>query len=183
MSPFRRLALVAGVIAVVLVPLVARSGEEDEDTRDAKPGPNHERLAALAGDWEVTTGLSKGEGPATETKGAATIRSVLGGRFIVEEQTGTIAGEAFTSWRLTGFNNLSNAYEATWTYTGSSAQMHLSGSANADGTKFTMAGGVAVAGGKTDRYEVTVEFSGPDRFLVTLHGETGGWVSTYVRKK
>ena len=57
----------------------------------AQPGPEHQRLARLAGTWDVSFQMfSHGGGPSMNAKGVAENRMILGGRFL---ESRMVAGE------------------------------------------------------------------------------------------
>ena len=76
--------------------------------------PEHARLTAMAGTWDVdmTFWLRPG-GPGTATKATSTIRTLFSGTFIEETIAGTLNGTPFTTMAWTGFNTDSHQYEAT----------------------------------------------------------------------
>ena len=58
------------------------------------PTPVHARLATLAGDWQGSTSVWFEPGKVGDVSPVAgSIRSVLGGRFIVWEYTGSLGGK------------------------------------------------------------------------------------------
>jgi len=77
-------------------------------------GPEHDRLAALCGTWDVelTFWLRPG-GSALTSKGTSTIRPLFDGRFIEEKIEGTLNGTPFTTLAWTGYNTSTHQYEAT----------------------------------------------------------------------
>ena len=89
------------------------------------PGAHHEWLRAFAGEWETVMRTWWG-GPRVapvETKGHATIVSILGGRFLMERYRGEVAlpderGEMrkapFEGVGMLGYDNFRNLYVATW---------------------------------------------------------------------
>lgn len=80
----------------------------------AQAGPEHARLAAMCGTWDVElTFLFQPGRPGITTKGASTIRPLLGGLFIEETIEGTLNGTPFTTLAWTGFNTSTHQYEAT----------------------------------------------------------------------
>jgi hypothetical protein len=80
----------------------------------AQAGPEHARLTAMAGTWDVElTFWFKPGGPGLTTKGTSTIRSILGGLFIEEKIDGTLNSAPFTTLAWTGYNTDSHKYEAT----------------------------------------------------------------------
>jgi hypothetical protein len=97
------LALLFPVLVVASVPAVARQA-----------GPEHSRLMAMVGTWDVEmTFWPKPGGSGLTTKATSTIRSLLGGLFVEEKIEGAINGTAFTTMAWTGFNTGSHRYEAT----------------------------------------------------------------------
>jgi hypothetical protein len=80
----------------------------------AAPGPEHARLTATCGTWDVeVTFVFRPGGPPVITKGTATIRPLLGGLFVEEQIDGTLNGTPFTTLAWTGFNTMTHQYEAT----------------------------------------------------------------------
>ena len=75
----------------------------------ALSSPEHARLAAMAGVWdvEVTFWLRPG-GPGLASKGVSTIQALFGGLFIEEKIEGTLNGTPFTTLAWTGFNTVTH---------------------------------------------------------------------------
>jgi hypothetical protein len=155
-----------------------------------EPGAIHKRLAKLAGEYTTVTRFRpQPDADAQESKGKARITSVLGGRFLSEENSGTMLGQPFTGMRLIGYNNGTGKYEATWTYTGSTAQMRLVGTSKDDGKTIQWTATVDTGkGGKMTLYVVTKHMD-DDHFSYELytkmeHGKKGAsFETTYTRKK
>jgi hypothetical protein len=81
-----------------------------------RPGadPDHARLAAMSGTWDVEMTLWVQPGrPGLTAKGTSTIRPILNGLFVEEKIEGTLNGAPFTTLAWTGFNTDSHKYEAT----------------------------------------------------------------------
>jgi len=83
-------------------------------THARRADPEHARLTAMAGTWDVemTFWLRPG-GPGTPTTGTSTIRPLFDGTFIEEKIEGTLNGKPFTTLAWTGFNPETHQYEAT----------------------------------------------------------------------
>jgi hypothetical protein len=97
------------VIAVLTAVSTAVVGLAASQTR-----PEHARLTAMAGTWDVElTFWFKPGAPGVTTKGTSTIQSILGGLFIEEKIEGTLNGTPFTTLAWTGFNTATRQYEAT----------------------------------------------------------------------
>ena len=107
----------------------------DAQEKASQPGPEHVNLMRLAGDYTTKQKIS-GPGQTTplESDGTAQLRSEMGGRFIVEHNTGGSMGEPYTGVRIYGFNNGTKKYEGVWMYAGSTAVMSLVGESPDGGT-------------------------------------------------
>jgi hypothetical protein len=85
-----------------------------QEPAQRKAGPEHARLTALCGTWDVElTFWFQPGGAGVSTRGTSTIRSLLNGLFIEEKIDGTLNGAPFTTLSWTGFNTETLRYEAT----------------------------------------------------------------------
>ena len=82
----------------------------------ATPGDAHKRLDPLAGSWDTTTRMFMGgpEGPATESKGTAEKRWMLGHRYLQEEAKSELMGQPFEGLGYVGYDNGKNMYTFAW---------------------------------------------------------------------
>jgi uncharacterized protein DUF1579 len=101
MNRSRTLLCAAALVAGTLATLAAAS-------------PEHQRLTAMAGTWDVdVTFWVKPDGPGITSKGTSTIRTLFDGLFIEEKIEGTLNGVPFTTLAWTGYNTSTHQYEAT----------------------------------------------------------------------
>ncbi len=78
-------------------------------------GENHQRLARMAGDWDMTTKAWMAPGqPPTESKGTVTNTMLLGGRVLQSQQRGVMMGQPFEGVGLTGYDNVTGRHWTTW---------------------------------------------------------------------
>ena len=103
----------AAVSAFGAVP--AHAGAPPARTSTAPgPGPEHARLIALSGTWDVALTFWFQPGtPGVTTTGTSTIRPLFDGLFIEERIEGLLNGTPFTTLSWTGFNTSTHEYEAT----------------------------------------------------------------------
>lgn len=156
----------------------------------AQPGQQHEKLMKYAGEYTTVTQFTLKPGdPLQETKGTAKLTRQMGGRFLQEEGTGTMMGQPYTSFHLTGYNNVTGNYESNWAYTGSSGQMLMIGTSKDDGKTIEFVGSYEPQKGvKGNLYAIT-RFQDPDHFTTELYAEKpetnkGPVMKTmYTRKK
>ncbi len=134
------------------------------------PGPEHVRLARLAGDWTYTSKLTMEGMPPEETEGTATITVVMDGRFLHEQSEGTMMGQPFQAAKLMGFNNGSRKYEAVWTYTMGTNMMTMTGTSDDNGKTIAMKAEWTNEVGARESVTITYRIADDDHFTVTLGG-------------
>lgn len=96
------------------------------------PGVEHGKLAAMAGNYDLTvkSWYAPGAPPSTDA-GTATRRMILGNRVLVEEVTSSMMGQPFTGQGLHGFDNVTGRYWATWNDSMSTGLMVSDGTCDA----------------------------------------------------
>jgi len=111
-----RVCLIAALVAVIAAATTASAG------------PEHDRLTAMCGAWDVemTFWFQPGR-PGVTTKGTSTIQSLLNGLFVEEKIEGTLNGAPFTTLSWTGFNTSTRQYEATRIATTNTSRIAESG--------------------------------------------------------
>jgi hypothetical protein len=79
------------------------------------PGPQHQRLAAMAGEWnlDLTMWMEPGTEP-MKSVASATRRMTFDGRFLEEDVTGEFMGAPFLGRAVTGYDNASGKWWSTW---------------------------------------------------------------------
>ena len=158
------------IIAVLILASVAAAAQE---TTAANPGSVHQQLNKIIGNYKTSTKFTmQPGGPAAESSGTAKITSALGGRFLLEENSGSFMGETTTGLRLMGYNNTTKQYEAVWTYTMSTAILNLAGSSSDNGKTINMRGSFANEAGSRQNLKVITRQLDADHFTVDLIGET-----------
>lgn len=79
------------------------------------PGDAHASLAMMDGDWDVSAKMwaPGSEEPMTMTY-TTSAELILGGRYLVEEATGSFMGQDFEGLLMMGFNNGTQEYFSLW---------------------------------------------------------------------
>lgn len=167
-----------------------RSAEEmKREMQNARPGPEHKRLAKLAGEYTTATKFFAAPGAAPmESSGDAKLSLTLDGRFLVEEDTGTFAGQPSKAFKMLGYNNASKRYEGIWTYTMSTAIMTLNGTSSDGGKTATFSASWDDEGGARRNLQVVMRSIDDDHFVVELIDKSSAkagptLATTYARKK
>ena len=151
----------------------------------AMPGPAHKQLAKRAGEYTVTSKFEVPGAPPAESSGTAKITTVLDGRFLLEENTGSSMGMPIAGMRLYGYNNGMKKYEATWVFTMSTGILMMAGTSADDGKTVSYTGSFDSGVGAKQTLDVTIRQIDDDHFIVRLGSAAGGPVleETYSRKK
>jgi Protein of unknown function (DUF1579) len=104
----------------------------------AAPGPEHARLARLAGEWNATVRSWMTPGaPPQESTATSSNTMVFGGRYLTEKVTGTMMGAPFEGMGWTGYDNVMKRYEGAWIDNMGTAVMFMRGSWNVAEDTFT----------------------------------------------
>jgi len=140
----------------------------------AKPGPIHAQLMKRAGTYTTSMTFTAPGSLPQESKGTATLKSILGGRFLEEKNSGDSFGQPSAGLRLYGYNNGSKQYEAIWIYDGSTAFLVLDGTSDDGGKTVRYTGAFLGPGGMKQTVRVAIEQKDPDHFVVRLIGEGPG---------
>jgi hypothetical protein len=126
-------ALLVG--GLVLGASTGRSQEAQEKIRAVNadvPGPVHQRLNELAGNWDVAIKYKLGE-KFQEGKATCEAKWILGGRFLQQEYNSRFQGEPFTVIELLGYDNARKKTIEIMMDTMSTGLMHNEGSLSDDG--------------------------------------------------
>jgi Protein of unknown function (DUF1579) len=170
-----------------------QANAQDEKARDAQmkaaaPGPVHQQLAKLAGEYTTHSKLTfKPGAPPQESDGSAKLTLILGGRFVHEQTDGKVLERPFSSVHLLGYNNDTHKYEGVWMYTGSTAFMTMTGTSPDDGKTINYTATVDGEGEAKRTFKIVIHQIDDDHFTVTLTDATAGQGATletaYTRKK
>lgn len=79
------------------------------------PGPQHEKLAGMAGEWdgEITMWMEPGAEP-TVSAFTASRRMTFGGRFLEEDVESSFMGQPFLGRAVVGYDNVTGKWWSTW---------------------------------------------------------------------
>jgi hypothetical protein len=104
----------------------------------ATPGPEHERLKAMEGTFnaDVTMQMAP-DAPPINSKGTMINKMILGGRYLQGDYKGEFMGQPFTGISMTGYDNATKKYVATWMDSMSTTVMMATGTADSTGKTIT----------------------------------------------
>ncbi len=198
MIDVRRGIALAALVSALVLPATARGGDEHAEKameqgaqpamsaeqqammeawqKAMTPGPEHARLAALAGDWKMTVKTWMDPAAPPEMAGGTVHRRmILGGRYLEETVESTMMGQPFEGRGLTGYDNVTGKYWSTWVDSMSTGLMTSTGSFDPETGIGTFWGTYVDPGsGQEGRNKSTVEHVSDDREVFTMYDVKDG---------
>ena len=84
-------------------------------TKAATPGPQHEMLKKLAGDWNAKVRFQMDPSqPWQESQSTSTVTTLMDGRYSQEVTSGNMMGQPFSGMGITGYDNVLGKFVSTW---------------------------------------------------------------------
>jgi hypothetical protein len=179
-----------GLTAIAVVPTAdARPPAAPEQSTMSKAGPEHARLTAMCGTWDVEmTFWFKPGGPGLTTKGTSTIRPLFDGLFVEERIEGTLNSTPFTTLAWTGFNSATHQYEATRIASTNTIRIAETGGYDEKTRTFELKADYPMAG-DTWRQRTVIQPTSADAMIATSYlsfGQVPEWKAVeikYTRRK
>ncbi len=174
---------------VLLIAVSAIAAPVAFQSRTRGSDPEHARLIAMCGTWDVEVTFRFQPGSAGITsKGTSTIRPLFDGLFVEEKIEGTLNGTPFTTLSWTGFNTSTHQYEATRIASTNTIRIAESGNYDDKTKKLELKADYPMAG-DTWHQRTVIETTSPDAMLVASYlsfGTVPEWKGVeikYTRKK
>ena len=171
-----------GLLVLACCVLASSVASRADEAQPPKPGPEHEKLKALVGDWDCVVKFG-----GMEMKGTATYKMDFGGFWLVEEFKGE-GPMKFEGRGTTGFDPIKKKYVSTWIDSESPAMMVMEGEFSKDGKTYTETGEGPGMDGKPQKMKSVVQFKDKDNIAFTMYTVADGkdqemLTVTYKRKK
>lgn len=174
MNRVRTMAAGAAAVFALYGPAVAAAQEPTAEQiaqvmELAKPGPEHEMLAKLEGEWDqrILGWPAPGADP-FEVSGRAVNRMVLGGRFLESRSTSSFGGEAMESVTIHGFDRRHGEFTIIGLDTFGTYWVTAQGPRGSDGRIVMRGTDDMVTLNHTQVYDMILTIEGPDRYKVEI---------------
>jgi hypothetical protein len=172
-----KIRLLALVLAFGMSAVVARAQEPP------KPGPEHEKLKELVGDWDCTIKFGN-----MEAKGAAVYKLDFGGFYLIEQFEGDFGGMKFRGRGQMGYCPLRQKYITMWIDSMSPSPMVMIGTFDKDGKTLTEEGEGPNHEGKMTKMKTVSTMTDKDTVNMTMYEvkdgkDTETMSIVYKRKK
>src|SRR5690242_1044512 len=129
-----------------------------------KPGPEHQKLGELVGDWDAVMEM----GP-MKTNGKMTYKSICGGMWVQSDFEGDVAGQKFSGHGLDGYDSAKKKFVSIWTDSMDSAPMLLEGNFEPANSKtMVMTGESKGPDGKPMKVKTTTEMKDKDHLTFKM---------------
>jgi hypothetical protein len=167
----------------------APSAEMEAWIKAGQPGKEHKALEKFVGTWdaEVTTWMDPSAPPEKST-GTMVITSVLDGRWLREDFTGTFMQQPFTGIGYWGYDNIQKKYVSTWMDSMSTMVMTSTGTFDEKTQAFSHASECIQPDGTKCKGRDVVKMTDNDHFVMEMYSTKPGEKETkcmeikYTRK-
>ena len=172
MSVVKRFCAVA--VAVAFAPMV-------QAQEAPKPGPEHEVLKKLVGDWTLT--MKFGD---MESKGTVTYKMDLGGLWLSSTMESELFGAKFSGRGMDGYNAATKKYVGVWIDNTSAGPMLMEGSYDKEKKTMTMTGTGPGMDGKPTTHKTVSTMPDDDTINFSMYSgdaKEPSFTVVYKRKK
>ena len=160
-----------------------------DDFRESLEKGYHKQLMALEGNWEgaTKTWLEPGS-EADESLNKSTFRSLLGGRFALQEYEGTVNGESHVGVAIFGYNLDAGRFESAWVDSFHTGTSIMFSEGNSELAPLVALGSFPDGTGSPDwrwRTELQIEDTGHielTAYIITLDGQEAMAVQTKLAR-
>jgi hypothetical protein len=140
-------------------------------TKAATPGPQHEMLKKLAGEWNAKVKFQADPAqPWQESQSTSTVTVLMDGRYSQEVVSGQMMGSPFGGMGITGFDNVLGKFVSTWIDNMGTGIMTSQGTADASGKVITWAGTMSdPVTGKLTKERMVTTFTDDDHHTLDMY--------------
>lgn len=165
----------AAALAAVLAAPSVRAQEPP------KPGPEHEVLKKLVGDWDATMKFG-----GMESKGTVTYKMELGGLWLVSTFEGDFGGQKFSGRGLDSYDAGKKKYVGVWVDNMITSPLVMEGDYDKAKKTLTMTGQGPGMDGKPTKFKAVSVMPDDDTMDFSMYmgdGKEPGFTIQYKRKK
>jgi hypothetical protein len=134
-----------------------------------KPGPEHEELGRLAGEWDQRLRMWPAPGAEPiEMTGTSENRAILGGRFIESRSLASFGGEPMESMTILGFDRRYGEYTLIGLDTQGTYWVTAQGPRQASGSIVMSGTDDEVTVARTQVYDFVLRIESSDRYVIEI---------------
>ena len=157
-------------------PTADQAAMMEKMAKAAAPGPQHEMLKKMAGEWNATVKYQMDPSqPAQEEHSTSTITSLMDGRYSQEVTSGQMMGQPFSGMGITGYDNVIGKYVSTWIDNMGTGILTSQGTPDASGKVITWIGTMSdPVTGKITKERMVTTFADDDHHTFEMYGTPPG---------
>ncbi len=166
-------------VAVVLAASLSVGAVRSQEV--VKPGPEHEVLKKMEGDWTLTMKIA-----GAETKGKVAYKSEFGGLMVSGLLEGEMFGAKFTGKSMDSYDAAKKKYVSVWVDSMSGVPMMLEGTYDKEKKTMTLSGEGPGMDGKPTKYKSVTVIKDADSMDFSMYvgdGKEPEFTIAYKRKK
>jgi hypothetical protein len=166
-------------LSVIVIAALAAPSVRAQDF--PKPGPEHEILKKMEGDWDLTMKFA-----GAESKGKVTYKMELGGMWLVSSLEGEIFGAKFYGKGLDSYDAKKKKYVSTWFDSMTASPMVMEGTYDKEKKTLTLTGEGPGMDGKPTKQKSVSEMPDDNTINFSMYmGDTKepAFTIVYKRKK
>lgn len=163
--PLMALVLISGMV-------FARTSAQDQQKameaymKAAAVTADHAVLKAFVGHWDATATMWMMPGaPPSTSKNTVDAVMILGGRFVRMDYKGTMMGQPFEGYQITGYDNMQKTYNTFWIDNSSTSFYLLAGTYDPAKKTFIQKGQWADPMGSVTPVRAVITLVSPDEYL------------------
>lgn len=136
------------------------------------PGPEHQQLARMVGDWEFKSKMWMAPGaPPSESGGTMHAEMIMGGRYVQADWKGNFMGMPFEGRGVEGYDNLGKKYVSSWVDNMGTGILHTTGTCEQGGKVCRQAGSmIDPMTGKDTPWKSVVTWTDNNSFQLEMFG-------------
>jgi hypothetical protein len=149
-----------------------------------KPGPEHEKLKELEGDWKTVMEMA-----GQKSEGKVSYKSICGGMWVSSDFQGDMGGIKFQGHGLDGYDTNKKKYVSVWVDSMGSAPLVQEGDYDPNSKLLVLTGEFAGPDGKLEKLKSTVQTKDKDHFTFKMYmlqpdgSEQQAFTIEYTRRK
>jgi hypothetical protein len=154
-----------------------------------RPGPAHQALDALTGDWKAEVKCwADPAGSPEVTQGTASAHWKFNGRFLEEEFHGEMMGKSFTGCTLLGYDNTKQTFNCVWVSDTQTSMFTSEGKGDSGNKVITLEGSTScpATGRKDVQMKTVLRILNRDKHVLEMFDGSQGNAKTmeitYTRK-
>jgi hypothetical protein len=133
-----------------------------------KPGPEHEMLKKLAGDWDLTM-----KAGGQEFKGKVNYKMEVGGLWLVSTLESEMFGQKFHGKGMDSYDAGKKKFTSVWVDSMSGSPLTMEGTYDKDKKTMTLTGAGPGMDGKPTKYKSVTEFADDNTMNFTMYMDDG----------